>query len=189
MASETRTGSAIPARNPRMLNGSAASVVNALAMRPARMTRSSAVVSNGTIGRTTAPPTPHAIATRVTVARTPVRTTRALSRRRADTAIGAARGRRRGPRRGDQHGGHDGAAPAERQIVGRIGPGEREDDRDEDGMHPGAEHALAHQPLLQEAGEVGADAFVRGDAIFGTVLGGESGGHGCYMVRYDGKTG
>src|SRR5436309_1748648 len=81
----------MPARKPRMLRGSAARVVSALAMRPARITRMSAVVSNGTTGSTSAPPTPQVIASRVTVARTPVRTARSVSGRLEETYIHAPR--------------------------------------------------------------------------------------------------
>ena len=68
----------MPARKPRRLNGSAANVVNALAMMPASTTRMSAAVSNGTIGNTRAPPAPQAMASRVTVIRTPVRIDRSV---------------------------------------------------------------------------------------------------------------
>ena len=56
-------------------------------------------------------------------------------------------------------------------------------------MHPDAEHALAQEPLLEQAGEVGADTVVRGDGVFGAVVVESAGGHGVYMLRHGGKTG
>ena len=85
VAKDANTGSATPARNPRRLSGSAASVVSALAMIPASTTSVSAAISIGTRGKTSAPPTPHAIARRVTVTRTPERTDRSFSVPRAAT--------------------------------------------------------------------------------------------------------
>src|SRR6266705_301841 len=55
-------------------------------------------------------------------------------------------------------------------------------------MHPDAEHALAHQPLLEQAGEVGADALVRRDGVLRARFYQLRAGHGCYMLRYGGKT-
>src|SRR6266699_375616 len=135
----------MPARNPRMLNGSAASVVRALAMRPARITRISAVVSNGTTGSTSAPPTPQVMASMVTVARTPLRTARSDSRRREATYIHAPRS----------------------SAVSSTAP---------------------PQPSLEQAGEVGADALVRRDGVLRTRFYQLRAGHGCYMLRYGGKT-
>ncbi len=44
-------------------------------------------------------------------------------------------------------------------------------------MYPDAEPALAHEPRLQEAGEVGADALVGRDGVFRTRFVHEGGSH------------
>ena len=56
-------------------------------------------------------------------------------------------------------------------------------------MHPDAEHALAHEPLLQEAGEVGADARVSGDGVFRAGFVYEGGRHECLHATIPPKSG
>ncbi len=81
------------------------------------------------------------------------------------------------PRAAQQRGERHGAAPAHQHGMGRIGPCERHDDGDEERMYPDAEPALAHEPRLQEAGEVGADALVGRDGVFRTRFVHEGGSH------------
>ena len=62
--------------------------------------------------------------------------------------------------------------------MGSVGPGERGDDGDENGVGEDAESAFMDQAGLQQPGEVGANVFVRRHAILGSRLV-QHGSHEC----------